>query len=314
MPNTTYNLLDDDGLLYAVQYIFTKLKTSPLNVNSTYSLSLDTTNEWIVLTDDQGATSHVSYSDFGEENVLEGVQINGTDLTIDANKKVNIPLADGTSGAQVTGAMSGADKAKLDGIAAGAQVNVVEGAQIDNTDLTITNKKIQIPAAAQNSKGVIDLTTIDNKIAAAVAQIAGISFVKTAALPTRYDATATYAVGAYTIYTNATTGIDELYQCNTAIETPEAFDPSHWTYIGKMAGIIFLVSNSGTTPNIYDEYIWVPVDVTTTPITYGFEKIGTTEIDLSGYVQYTDISLITNAEITDIVDDAYDAVFNPTTP
>jgi hypothetical protein len=314
MPNTTYNLLDDDGLLYAVQYIFTKLKTSPLNVNSTYSLSLDTTNEWIVLTDDQGVSTHVSYSDFGEENVLEGVQIDGTDLTIDANKKVNIPLADGTGGAQVTGAMSGTDKAKLDGIAAGAEVNVVEGAQIDNTDLTITNKKIQIPAAAQNSKGVIDLTTIDNKIAAAVAQIAGISFVKTATLPTRYDATATYAVGAYTIYTNATTGVDELYQCNTAIETPEVFDPSHWTYISKMSGIIFLVSNSGTTPNIYDEYIWVPVDVTTTPITYGFEKIGTTEIDLSGYVQYTDISLITNAEITDIVDDAYDAVFNPTTP
>ena len=67
-------------------------------------------------------------------------------------------------------------------------------------------------------------------------------------------------------------------------------------------------------PNIYDEYIWTPIDYTTTPITYGYEFIGTTQVDLSGYVQYTDISLITNQEIADIVDDAYDAVFNPVTP
>lgn len=40
-------------------------------------------------------------------------------------------------------------------------------------------------------------------------------------------------------------------------------------------GTIYLVSNSGTSPNIYDEYIYV---------NNSFEKIGTTEIDLSDYV------------------------------
>lgn len=38
-----------------------------------------------------------------------------------------------------------------------------------------------------------------------------------------YDATSTYAVGDWCIY-NST-----LYQCNTAIPTAEAFDPTHWT-------------------------------------------------------------------------------------
>lgn len=41
-------------------------------------------------------------------------------------------------------------------------------------------------------------------------------------------------------------------------------------------GIIYLLSNSGTAPNIYDEYIWV---------NNAYEKIGSTAIDLSGYEQ-----------------------------
>ncbi len=212
MPNMQYNLLDDDGLLYAVQYIFTKLKTSPLNVNTTYSISLDTTNEWIVLTDDKGGISHVSYSDFGEQNV-------------------------------------------------------VEGAQIDGTDLTITNKKIQIPVAGATTKGVVSNTEINTLIQTALAGFERISFDK---------------VNSY----------EDLPATGTN-------------------GVIYLVPSGGAAPNIYDEYVWY-TDSSTTPATSGYEKIGTTAIDLSGYVKYTDISLITNTEITDIVDDAYDAVFNPT--
>lgn len=60
------------------------------------------------------------------------------------------------------------------------------------------------------------------------------------------------------------------------------------------AGTIYLVSNSGTTPNIYDEYIYV---------NNSWEKIGTTDVDLSGYVQDADLVAITNAEIDAIVAD-----------
>lgn len=58
------------------------------------------------------------------------------------------------------------------------------------------------------------------------------------------------------------------------------------------AGIIYLVSNNGANPNIYDEYIYVNGK---------FEKIGTTDIDLSGYVEFTDLVAITNAEIDTLI-------------
>lgn len=58
------------------------------------------------------------------------------------------------------------------------------------------------------------------------------------------------------------------------------------------AGVIYLISNSGTSPNIYDEYIYV---------NNAFEKIGTTDVDLSGYLQTSDLVAITNAEIDTIV-------------
>ena len=57
------------------------------------------------------------------------------------------------------------------------------------------------------------------------------------------------------------------------------------------AGVIYLVSNSGTGTNVYDEYIWV---------SNAFEKIGTTDVDLSGYVQATEMVAITEQEINQI--------------
>ncbi|MBP5596405.1 MAG: hypothetical protein J6Y02_13545, partial [Pseudobutyrivibrio sp.] len=57
-------------------------------------------------------------------------------------------------------------------------------------------------------------------------------------------------------------------------------------------GIIYLVPKSGTPPtgNIYEEWIWISADS-------DFEKIGETQIDLSGYVQDTDLVDITSSDI-----------------
>lgn len=56
-------------------------------------------------------------------------------------------------------------------------------------------------------------------------------------------------------------------------------------------GVIYLVANgSSTSQNIYDEYIWISFSST-------FEKIGTTAVDLSNYVQRSDMVSITTAEI-----------------
>lgn len=61
-------------------------------------------------------------------------------------------------------------------------------------------------------------------------------------------------------------------------------------------GTIYLVSNSGSGQNTYDEYIWVEP----TGGTAHFEKIGSTDVDLSGYWAKTELTAITTAEIDTI--------------
>lgn len=64
-------------------------------------------------------------------------------------------------------------------------------------------------------------------------------------------------------------------------------------------GTIYLVANgSSTTQNIYDEYIWLASSSS-------YEKIGTTQVDLSGYVQASEMLSITNTEIDTIVTNAF---------
>jgi len=64
---------------------------------------------------------------------------NANGLSVGAN---GIAMALATSGA--SGAMSAADKAKLDGIASGAQANVIETVKVNGTDLTVTDKAVDI--------------------------------------------------------------------------------------------------------------------------------------------------------------------------
>ncbi len=55
-------------------------------------------------------------------------------------------------------------------------------------------------------------------------------------------------------------------------------------------GVIYLVSHSHGTSDSYDEYIWLSDSKT-------FEKIGNTDIDLSGYVKSSELTAITTTEL-----------------
>lgn len=54
------------------------------------------------------------------------------------------------------------------------------------------------------------------------------------------------------------------------------------------AGKIYLIAHNHGTGDAYDEYIWAGSS---------FEKLGNTDIDLTGYMLKTDMTAITNAEI-----------------
>ena len=61
--------------------------------------------------------------------------------------------------------------------------------------------------------------------------------------------------------------------------------------------ILYLVAKSTTASgNVYDEYLY---------INGAWELIGSTDIDLSGYVQASEMHAITNTEITDIVNQVW---------
>ncbi|MBQ1712185.1 MAG: hypothetical protein II024_03035, partial [Firmicutes bacterium] len=47
-------------------------------------------------------------------------------------------------------------------------------------------------------------------------------------------------------------------------------------------GVIYLISNGGTGQNVYDEYVWLAASSK-------YEKIGTTDVDLSGYAKTEDL-------------------------
>ena len=134
----------------------------------------------------------------GEDNVIETVKVNGSALTPDANKAVNVTVP--TSVADLTDGGSYVTKQYVD---------------------------------------------------TAIGQIAGVSFVIVQTLPQTGD-----------------------------------------------ASTIYLVSNSGSAPNVYDEYIYV---------SNSWEKIGTTDIDLSQYVQKSELGTISNATIDAIVNGTYSA-------
>ena len=56
-------------------------------------------------------------------------------------------------------------------------------------------------------------------------------------------------------------------------------------------GTIYLVDNSGTGQNVYDEYIWMDTE-------QKYEKIGTTEIDLSGYATKEELETGLDTKVT----------------
>lgn len=69
--------------------------------------------------------------------------------------------------------------------------------------------------------------------------------------------------------------------------------------IGEV-GVFYLTPNNGSGNNNYDEWIW-------NAKTSMYELIGTvqSEIDLSGYVKYTDIEPLTNDEILQIINSTF---------
>lgn len=194
-----------------------------------------------------------------------------------------------------------AEKTKLAGIESGAEENVVKSVN--------TTASHGIALTLGNSTGELGMTVSQGTIGAnQSAFVSGgriYDYVTTQLIPNLAPIASPAFTGTPTAPTPTSTSNDNQIVNKGFVDTSirEAigsitgidFQIVQTLPASGTKGVIYLVPNSGTNPNSYDEYIWI----TPSGGTGRFEKIGTTDVDLSGYLQIS--SFITNAEIDTIV-------------
>lgn len=166
------------------------------------------------------------------------------------------------------GLMSKEDFAKLAGIESGAQKNIIEGVQVDGTDLEVTGKKVNIDLSSYAKKSALE----------------GVQTTAEAAMPKAGgEFTGAIKVIAPTEDTNPATKkyVDDALGSITGVK----FEVVESLPTTGEAGTIYLIAHAHGEKDIYDEYIWV---------TDKFEKIGSTDIDLSSYATDEELTAAIN--------------------
>lgn len=146
---------------------------------------------------------------------------------------------------------------------ADAQPNVIESVKVNNVDLSVEGKSVNIPIPVIST----DVNT-DRSL-----------HTKAASPKAVYDYVASAIAGvsgglSFKILT------DGEYDANTSLPTIEGG-----------SGYIYLVPIEGGSNNAYKEYIFIDEN---------YECIGTTEVDLSGYMKTDDLVEFTTEEINAI--------------
>lgn len=107
------------------------------------------------------AAGELAISGAGELSVAAIAQNKVTGLTEALAGKVNVEAGKGLSTNDFTDDLM----SKLEGIATGAQVNVLEAVKVNGTALQITDKAVNIPIATAQALGVVMGSASENKVA-----------------------------------------------------------------------------------------------------------------------------------------------------
>ncbi len=250
---------------------------------------------------DGTAGSAFATEDYADQHggKIDVIKVNGTTQTI-TNKTVDISVPTKTSDlindsnfavdanyVHTDNNFTTALKNKLNGIAAGAEVNVQsDWDQSDNTADDYIKNKPTIPT-------VNDATLTIQKNGTTV---------QTFTANASQNVTANITVPTNTNQLTNGAGFQNESQVNALISAAIAGITSFEYQIVQSLpatgekGVIYLVPNSGSSPNIYDEYVWIA-----SGSSGSFEMIGTTAVDLTDYMKKTDMVAITNAEIDAVV-------------
>ena len=181
-------------------------------------------------------------------------------------------IPEGAAASTVTPIMDGtANKGTDNGFARGDHVHPKDTTKADKaTTLAgygITDAKIASGVITLGSQSITPLTS--HQDISGKANLASPTFTGTPAAPTASAGTNTTQIATTAFVTTAVAnGIAGITGISYSVVTTLP--------ASGQAGVIYLVANSGSGTNSYDEYIWLGSS---------FEKIGTTDVDLSGYMQ-----------------------------
>lgn len=267
--------LDDNGVLYFWQKIKTIFATQ-----SDLSALQDEIDDIV--------------AEGGEPNTIDTVKVNGSALTPDANKAVNIIITEGTDNGTIkvngsnvevhglgTAAFTGSGAYDSAGSAAAVQNNVdtlsaLVGSTAVATQIQNAINALDSSASAAANKALASITITDGKITAHT----------DITVPTNNNQLTNGA--GYQTASQVTSAINSALADITGI----SFEVVTSLPSTGAAGTIYLISNSGSGTNTYDEYIYV---------NNKWEMIGTTNVDLSSYWNTSNLTAITNAEIDTIL-------------
>lgn len=249
-------------------------------------------------------------SEGGEPNKIDTVKVNGVALTPDAQKAVDVTVPTSTSDLtnDGDGTSNFATESYVD--ENGGKIDVIK---VNGTTQTITNKEVDIDLG--------DYATVLEE------KYAGEHFVRIASEDGQYsagfgldkelakDATKIKVFGNLMsggVYAYTDKKTDELLATKTTSAQVQALIDAALAGITGVdfvlvdtlpatgqKGKIYLVPNGGSGSNVKDEYVWLEP----TGGTAYFEKIGTTDIDLSGYWAKEELVAITTSEIDAIMDE-----------
>lgn len=273
--------LDENGLLYYDGKVKNRLNNKVDKVEGkTLSTNDYTTEEKTKLSNiEEGA----------QVNVIETININGTEASI-SGKKASINIEAGKIDVIKVNGVAQEIKDKAVDIDVPTKTselennsNFVVDANYVHTDnnYTTTEKNKLKDIAANAQVNVIETIKVNNAIQTITNKSVDIT------VPTNNNQLVNGAG-----YQNAS---EVQGLINTALENITTFDFQVVNVLptNGVKGVIYLVPNSGKSPNVYDEYIWLGVDKK-------YEKIGTTDINLNNYWSKTELVSITNEEIDNI--------------
>ena len=227
----------------------------------------------------------------GEDNIIESVSVNGTTLTI-TSKDADLGLK--VNSQQLTVANNIVNLAVTkNNSSTGITFTPAAGQNPDTLDITVPTKTSDLTndsnfvADANYSHITVDSSLssssenpVQNKVINSAlgdkAPLASPALTGTPTAPTASAGTSTTQI-ATTAFVAAAIAAASI---GIQFEIVQSLPASGST------NTIYLVPNSGTGTNIYDEYVWVIVDSSTTPATYGWEKIGSTAVDLTDYTRF----------------------------